>query len=131
MQKNTRYKDTRSGFYFFLNDYVITFSGIAKTAVNIDEHKTLQHVDMVIFSKTKTLSAREKYFTDKKHKGPSPKRVFADGQCVSENPFRNVPTKINCLAKTKEGRFYIEFDHDGSQPKVGKDVKDIDEKSVE
>ena len=124
---NLRYKNSRSGFWFFLNDYIITFSGIDMGSPPIAKHKRMQRVDLLLITKTRGLSAKDKYFSDKVPKTPTPKKFNATGLCAWEDPYRSVPTRINCLAKTKKGEFYVEFDHDGSKPKIllknGKGVK--------
>ena len=115
---NLRYKNTRSGFWFFLNDYIITFSGMGTSARKISEHKTIQKVDLLLITNTRGLPPKEKYFSDKLPKTPTPQKYSAIGICSWENPYRSVPTRIHCLAKTKKGTFYVEFDHDGNQPKI-------------
>lgn len=101
---NIIHPNGRSGFYFVLDDdTVITFSG--RGSRNQAGGSTdVQAIDMILLN-----NARVNNRSD---------QIPARGSCTFSNPFRGIPTTINCRANTARGIFEVKFAHDGSQPQV-------------
>jgi hypothetical protein len=98
---NTMYKTGRAGFVFMAGDLaVITFSGADSPARG--DQATVR-LDKVIF----TLVGM----------GTEPNAIPATGTCTYTNPYAG-PSRINCSASTKEGKFSGAFVSDGAEPDI-------------
>ena len=101
---NTSYPDGRSGFYIVTDSLVITFSGMGSQQIKTSADSVVQPVDLILVSQLGKVDPNR------------PTKLRATGTCSYENPTRSVPTKIECSAQTEQGRFALEFIHNGAPP---------------
>lgn len=98
---NTMYKTGRTGFVFTAGDVaVVTFSGAGAPAQG---DQASARLDKVIFTLIGT--------------GTEPNVLPATGTCTYTNPYAG-PSRINCSATTKIGRFSGTFVSDGEEPDI-------------
>ena len=98
---NTMYKTGRTGFVFMFGDHaLITFSGADSPARG--DQATVR-LDKVIFALIGT--------------GTEPNVIPATGICTYTNPYAG-PSRINCSASTKVGKFSGAFVSDGAEPDI-------------
>lgn len=98
---NTMYKTGRTGFIFMVGDLaVVTFSGADSPAKG--DHASVR-LDKIIFTLVGT--------------GTAPNVIPATGSCSYTNPYAG-PSRINCSASTKDGKFSGSFVSNGAEPDI-------------
>ena len=102
---NTVYRNGRTGFYFTAGRSMLTFSGI-EPQINQGPDDIIQPVDLILVTQMTTDEPGQ------------PELLPASGRCSFSNPFRGIPTTVQCEAETARGRFAATFDHDGSEPSL-------------
>jgi hypothetical protein len=103
---NNRYADGRSGFYVFVGERLVTFSGIAPDVGGRSSPPRAQPVDTVLFTDDPPKEA------DRSEDFP------ATGSCKQAPPVLGKKSLVECSAETDQGRFYLKFEYNGEKTKV-------------
>ena len=102
---NSLYKNGRTGFYFYNDDFMITFSGV-QPQVKTSQDSAVQPIDLVLTN-------------DLKKGNPSqPIKLNSAGACSFANPFRGLPVTIKYSAERSKVQFADTFQSDGSKPVI-------------
>ena len=102
---NTVYRNGRTGFYFTAGASLLTFSGI-EPQINQGPDDIIQPVDLILVTQITT------------DEPGRPELLPASGRCSFSNPYKGIPTTVQCEAETARGRFAATFHHDGSEPSL-------------
>ena len=100
---NTGYKDGRTGFYFFTDKYLVTFSGISPQ-VSTSKNSVVQPIDLLLISDIQDSNTNQ------------PTKLIAAGTCSFANPYMGIRVFIQCDAETSKGRFAATYESDASEP---------------
>ncbi len=103
---NTEYVDKRVAFTFFIHNReaqkeaaIVTFSGYGPDQTHYSKDEVFQPVDKIVF----TLAGSSDY-------------LKSSGICTFSNPYKGIPAKVTCSARTTEGEFIGEFVSNGVAP---------------